>query len=142
MSTSAFDRYHPTSTGGGRSGACGAGGWTLDLVDHAADYLPTVERRLADRSERSAGPLDAVVYNAGMDPHERCSTGGLPGITTEVLAAREEMVFAWAAALDVPIAFALAGGYTGSALSADELTALHRLTIDAAAASHTERTCR
>lgn len=119
VAVSSFDDYEPGP------------GWSLDLVDHAAHYLPTIEQRLA---EVPAG-VDAVVYNAGMDPHERCATGGLAGITTEVLADREALVFGWAAARGVPIAFALAGGYVGSVLSADELTTLHRLTVDSAAAA-------
>jgi hypothetical protein len=76
VSVSSFDDYEPGP------------GWSLDLVDHAAHYLPTIEQRVA---EVPAG-VDAVVYNAGMDPHERCATGGLAGITTEVLADREALV--------------------------------------------------
>ena len=76
-----------------------------------------------------------MIYNAGMDPHEDCLIGGLDGITTELLAEREQLVFAWAAARDLPIAFALAGGYTGPSMPADRLTGLHRLTVEAAADS-------
>lgn len=105
-------------------------GWTLDLVDDADRYLPTVEARLAAVPR---GSVDAVLCNAGMDPHEDCSTGGLPGITRDVLAAREHLVFEFAARNGLPIAFVLAGGYTSAALDAERLTALHRLTIETAA---------
>ncbi len=44
------------------------------------------------------------------------------------------MVFAWARDQRVPIAFVLAGGYLGPRLDRDGLVALHRLTVEAAAA--------
>ncbi|MEI6567743.1 MAG: hypothetical protein WCR20_13785, partial [Verrucomicrobiota bacterium] len=34
-----------------------------------------------------------AIYNAGMDPFERCSIGGREGITKETLAVRERLVF-------------------------------------------------
>ena len=77
--------------------------------------------------------IDLVLYNAGMDPHENCSTGGAQGITTFDLYQREKMTFHWASVNNIPVAFALAGGYSGSRLSRAELVDLHRLTIKAAA---------
>jgi hypothetical protein len=68
-----------------------------------------------------------------MDPYEGCEIGGLPGITLATLAARERMVFEWARRAGVPIAFVLAGGYTGARLSEAGLVDLHRLTLAAAA---------
>lgn len=76
--------------------------------------------------------IDLVIYNAGMDPHEDCTTGGAEGITTSVLAQREEMVFAWAKGHEIPVSFALAGGYSGRKLSRTDLVDLHRLTLQAA----------
>ena len=108
-------------------------GWTSDLVDDAGEYLPTIIGRLDAIDPDSVG---AVLYNAGMDPHEDCATGGLRGITDAVLAERDRIVFDWAATHGLPIAFVLAGGYTGSRLTDEHLTALHRLTIDAAAHAH------
>jgi len=123
VATSSFDRYEPPE------------GWSLDVVQDADRYLATVEDRLA---AVAPGSVDAVVYNAGMDPHEDCSTGGLTGITDDVLASREALVFDFAAVHGVPVAFVLAGGYTSAALDAEHLTALHRLTVEAAAgAAHT-----
>ena len=113
-----FDHYQP------------ADGSTLDLVRDAADYLPTLRRRL---EALDPGALDLVLYNAGMDPSERCLIGGLQGITGAILAEREETVFAWAAANGLPVAFVLAGGYSTGALSEADLVDLHRLTLSAAA---------
>ena len=70
-----------------------------------------------------------------MDPFEGGSTGALPGITQETLAARERMVFAWLEEHVAAVAFVLAGGYLGPGLDADGLVDLHRLTVSAAADS-------
>jgi acetoin utilization deacetylase AcuC-like enzyme len=43
------------------------------------------------------------------------------------------MVFDWAAAHGIPVAFVLAGGYSGRELSRSELVDLHMLTIVEAA---------
>ena len=101
---------------------------TLDIVRDAGRYLPTIEARLAALD----GSFDLCIYNAGMDPDERCMIGGFPGITAEVLRRRDEMVFSWAKAHGVPIAFVLAGGYAGGRLSREELVKLHRITIETA----------
>ena len=105
------------------------GGNTLDIVRDAAKYLPTIESRLAALK----GPFDLCIYNAGMDPDERCAVGGFPGITASILRQREAMVFEWARSHSVPIAFALAGGYAGGSLPRSELVGLHRITIETGA---------
>lgn len=105
-------------------------GWTLDLVGRPEGYLPMIERRLDDLGP---DPIDLVIYNAGMDPHEDCAVGGLRGIDAATIAGREEMVFAWAAARGIPVAFVLAGGYAGTSLTRDALARLHLLTVEAAA---------
>jgi acetoin utilization deacetylase AcuC-like enzyme len=114
-----FDRYAPGP------------GNTLDLVARAADYLPTLDARLA---ELASEPFDLCLYNAGMDPHEHCPVGGLAGVDEALLQAREQRVFAWCRARRLPVAFVLAGGYLGPGLDRDRLVALHRLTLAAAAA--------
>ena len=119
VSVSAFDGYDPT--GHPRS--------IVELVTSGADYLDTI-RRVLDRL--STTTFDLVIYNAGMDPFERCDVGGLRGITMATLDLREQLVFDWARARAIPVAFALAGGYTGPTLSRDDLVNLHLLTIDAA----------
>lgn len=119
-----FDQYTP------------AGHHRLRVVAEAADYLPTIRTVLAEVAQAWAwGEADVCLYNAGMDPHEDCAVGGLPGITSAVLAEREQLVFEWCRAHRLPVAFVMAGGYVSDQLSQDELVALHRLTIEAAAAA-------
>ena len=115
-----FDTYHPTER------------TTLDHVTRASTYLDTVAARL-DELTASGLRFDLCLYNAGMDPFEGCPIGGLRGITHDLLARREDHVFSWCRGRHIPVAFVLAGGYTGSDLSQDDLVALHRLTIAAAA---------
>jgi acetoin utilization deacetylase AcuC-like enzyme len=94
-------------------------------------YIHDVKQLLASVVDPSL--IDLVIYNAGMDPHEDCSTGGSTGITTDVLAQREKLVFEWAGQHGVPVSFVLAGGYSGRKLSRSQLVDLHRLTIQEAA---------
>ena len=117
VAVSGFDLYAPSP------------GWTLDLVNDATTYLPTIGRRL-DAVE--SGAVDLVLYNAGMDPHEWCTVGGLEGIDAAMLAAREHLVFRWAAERGIPVAYVLAGGYSNKRLSRDALAELHALTVAAA----------
>ena len=117
VAVSAFDVYAPGP------------GWTSDLVSDAADYLPTIRRRLD--AVGSAG-IDLLLYNAGMDPHEGCAIGGLDGIDAAMIAEREDLVFRWAAERGIPVAYVLAGGYSGRELDRDALAALHALTVAAA----------
>lgn len=114
-----FDSYAP------------APGNSLDHVERAADYLPTLQARLAALAKQ---PFDLCLYNAGMDPHEHSPVGGLSGIDEALLAQRERTVFEWCRARKLPVAFVLAGGYIGPKLGQDGLVALHRLTLAAAAA--------
>jgi hypothetical protein len=64
-----------------------------------------------------------------MDPFENCPTGGKGGITQEMLANRERMVFGWCRDRNLPVAFVLAGGYVGTGLDENGLVELHRLTL-------------
>ena len=100
-------------------------------VSRGNSYLADIGTALASIS--TGTPIDLLIYNAGMDPHEDCSTGGEQGVTTEVLQLREAMVYEWAQRNNVAVSFVLAGGYSGHRLSKDTLTQLHRLTIDTAA---------
>jgi acetoin utilization deacetylase AcuC-like enzyme len=102
----------------------------LTMVDDPTSYLDVVERELD--AVDAPGSVDLVIYNAGMDPHEHA--GGRPGITTSVLRRREQMVFDWAAANGVPVAFTLAGGYAGARLDLEGVARLHLMTITAAIA--------
>ena len=113
-----FDHYVPV------------GADTLDMVPSASRYLPTLARRLRELDDEV---FDLCLYNAGMDPHEGSAVGGLAGIDATLLAEREQRVFSWCRERQLPIAFALAGGYLGPGLDAPGLVALHRLTLEAAA---------
>lgn len=101
-------------------------GATLIMSD-ASTYIADIERALSDIT--APGSIDVVLYNAGMDPHERA--GGVKGVTTDTLAMREELVFSWAKLHDVPVAWVLAGGYSTD-MTIEELAGLHRLTAEAA----------
>ncbi len=122
VAVSAVDSYEPRA--GTRS--------SLDIVNRATDYLPTLRTRLAALEDRA---FDLVLYNAGMDPHEWSAIGGLDGIDVEVIAERERAVFDWARRRGVGAAFVLAGGYEGSRLDRETLVGLHRLTAATAAAA-------
>ena len=119
VSVSDFDRYDPN----GHPRAI------VDRVTSGALYLDVIRRVL---DGLSATTFDLLIYNAGMDPFEGCAVGGLHGITRTELDLREQVVFDWARAYGIPVAFALAGGYTGPTLSRDDLVNLHLLTMDAA----------
>jgi acetoin utilization deacetylase AcuC-like enzyme len=103
----------------------------LKVIDEAETYLPMLQTCL-HQLEHDAPRFDLCIYNAGMDPHKRCLYGGRQGVTTELLAERERVVFAWCRQRNIPIAFTLAGGYIGPQLTREELVGLHRLTIEEA----------
>lgn len=119
VSVSPVDHYKPS----GRN--------TLNMVRSAGAYLTTIRSRLSELEQSGSKP-DLCLYNAGMDPEERCSIGGLAGITADILGEREAIVFEWAARREIPIAFVLAGGYEGGALKREDLVRLHRMTIQSA----------
>lgn len=97
-------------------------------MSSGATYLSDINESL----QRISNPesIDVVIYNAGMDPHEHCRIGGSPGITTEILRQREEIVFRWARLHSNPVAYVFAGGYEGGQLTRQELIQLHRSTIE------------
>jgi hypothetical protein len=55
-----------------------------------------------------------------------------------IITLREEMVFQWCRERGIPIAYAMAGGYTGGKMSRARLVDLHRLTINCAATAKRE----
>ena len=97
------------------------------VMSSGSTYLDDIAEMLASIPDPES--IDVAIYNAGMDPHERA--GGAAGITTDVLAEREDRVFSWAAERGVPMAWVLAGGYTHG-MDLEELAGLHRLTAEAA----------
>ncbi len=101
------------------------------VVRDSARYLSEIKAGLS-RLEEKAPLFDLCLYNAGMDPCESCDIGGITGITPEILAEREQIVFEWLRRREIPAAFVLAGGYIGHDLDRAGLVALHRLTVSAA----------
>jgi len=97
----------------------------LKIVRDANNYLNEVEKALKHLSG-----VQILIYNAGMDPFEGCSIGGLPGITREVLQQREKLVADWCRENKVPALYVLAGGYAGPNLDVEGVARLHLLTIN------------
>jgi acetoin utilization deacetylase AcuC-like enzyme len=119
VAVSSYDYYKPASHN------------RLDVVRDASQYLSVVQQLLTELEH--AGQFDLCLYNAGMDPHEGCAIGGLPGITATLLHQRERQVFQWLRLHAKAVAFVLAGGYVSTALTQSALVALHRLTVECAA---------
>lgn len=105
----------------------------LRVTPSSGRYLSDIRDALQE-VEREGPHFDLCIYNAGMDPFEGCSTGGLSGITREILADRERLVIDWCREHVRAVAFVLAGGYVGWGLDAAGLVDLHRLTLAAATA--------
>jgi acetoin utilization deacetylase AcuC-like enzyme len=116
VSVSAFDSYAPRPD-------------ARLIMSDGNDYLNVIEHEL--ENVNTPDSIDLVLYNAGMDPHH--GSGGPRAIDTEVLALREALVFTWAKAHKLPVAWVLAGGYTWGGLDMNGLVDLHRLTIETAA---------
>ena len=96
----------------------------LEIVRDASEYLDATSRAL-----NHLQGINALIYNAGMDPFEDCMTGGMPGITREVLAERERLVAQWCEDTQTPAMFVLAGSYGGKNLDLDGVARLHLPTI-------------
>ena len=115
VSVSAYDRYEQTEH---------ARLW----MSSGGSYLHDVTHAL--ESVRQPRNLDIVIYNAGVDAHERA--GGLSGISTDVIRQREVRVVDWSQSHGIPMAFALAGGYSSTAFGMGQVASLHTLIIRAA----------
>ncbi len=96
----------------------------LKIVNSSSEYLEAVRVGLAHLTG-----VDALIYNAGMDPFEDDRMGGLSGITREVLAERERMVAQWCEDTNTPAMFVLAGGYCNSKSDLNRLVRLHLITV-------------
>ena len=116
VSVIAFDRYE--NTGNAR----------LVMTD-GPSYIADLTQELC--GVQNPDGIDLVLYNAGMDPHEEA--GGVPGVTTDVIVEREQLVMDWCRHYGIPVAFVLAGGYSGTARTMGEVADLHVHTIRAAA---------
>lgn len=116
VSVSAYDDYQPGKR-------C-----VKEIVTKAPEYLKTVGRCL-QWAEAEWPEFALCLYNAGMDVHQ---IGGLRGMDDFLITLREEMVFQWCRERGIPVAYAMAGGYTGGKMTRKRLVDLHRLTIAAA----------
>jgi acetoin utilization deacetylase AcuC-like enzyme len=116
VSVSSFDQYHNAAFA------------QLKIVG-AREYLTTIQQSLGEIVDPES--IDLVIYNAGMDPHEKA--GGVAGITDNVIRQREALVFEWAKSFDLPIVWVLAGGYSGGSFTKRDVAALHRITVEEAA---------
>jgi len=96
----------------------------LKMVNDPSVYLDEVKQALTHLEG-----IEFLVYNAGMDPFEDCGTGGMRGITREVLEERERLVAQWCIDTKTPALFTLAGGYTGRNLDLEGVARLHLPTI-------------
>ena len=96
----------------------------FEVVDRPGRYIAKVREAL-----KALEGVEFLIYNAGMDTHEKA--GGLDGITLDIIKEREALVVEWARERNVPIIFALAGGYTWSGLTLKEVAELHLETVKA-----------
>ena len=96
----------------------------LTLVNDSSVYLNEVKKALT-----LLEGTDFLVYNAVIDPFEDCETGGMHGITREVLEERERLVAQWCIDTKTPALFVLAGGYGGKKLDLEGVARLHLPTI-------------
>jgi acetoin utilization deacetylase AcuC-like enzyme len=121
VSVSSFDQYHNSAFA------------QLKIVG-ASEYLGTINNSLAEIVDPQS--IDLVIYNAGMDPHEKA--GGVTGITDRVIRQREAMVFEWAKSHALPIIWVLAGGYSGGSFTKRDVARLHRITVEESARVYAE----
>ena len=86
------------------------GSLDIDLPDGCGDvdYLGALEGALFELDHRFNPAL--VIYLAGADPHEGDRLGRLK-LSFDGLMARDRRVFDWCFERNVPLAFAMAGGY-------------------------------
>lgn len=88
------------------------------LVKDKAKYMDVISATLTVFVNQK---WDCVLYNAGVDFVD-CDRD------IEILKEREDLVFSWAKAWDLPVAVTLAGGYGDM----EEVVALHNITINKA----------
>jgi len=104
------------------------------IIVRASEYLLAIEQSLSGIADPQS--IDLVIYNAGMDPHEKA--GGVTGITDRVIRQREAMVFEWAKSHALPIVWVLAGGYSGGLFTKRDVARLHRITVEESARVYAE----
>ncbi len=107
-------------------------GKTFKRPDEAGAYLDRMKSLEAELVRFAPG---LIIYSAGVDAHIEDPLGGL--LTTEQLATRDEMMFAMAKRLAIPVVFNLAGGYQRDGDGGiSKVVALHLGTFAAALRVH------
>jgi acetoin utilization deacetylase AcuC-like enzyme len=106
---------------------------TLRIVVKASHYLDTVRESL-EALDVAKETLPVCIYSGGVDGFEGMSNG-LPGMTADLLAERDRLVFDWCTRVGIRTAYTLGCGDVSDAVPAEALVALHRQTIEAAAAA-------
>lgn len=104
---------------------------SLRIVSKASDYLAVLRETLG-RLNVAKEQLPVCIYSAGVDGHEH-ALGGLPGLTADLLAERDRIVFEWCCRVGIRTAYTTGGGEVSETLSQESLVALHRRTIETAA---------
>lgn len=95
-------------------------------VDQAEYFLAAIPSILSDMKD-----CDLLLYQAGADPHVDDPLGGW--LTDDQLRQRDETVFAEAAAMSLPVAWNLAGGYQSPI---EKVLRIHDQTLMACARVH------
>jgi len=106
---------------------------TLRIVSDASQYMDTLRESL-ETLDVAKETLPVCIYSAGVDGFEGMANG-LPGMTAELLAERDRLVFDWCTRVGIRTAYTLGCGDVSDAVPAEALVALHRQTIEAAAAA-------
>jgi acetoin utilization deacetylase AcuC-like enzyme len=109
----------------------------IDQIDVSTGYQKTDYLTACRQALDSVNISDysVILYNAGMDPHEKCMIGGRSRVTDDILHQRDQMVFQTCRELRKPVAFVLAGGYANTSFPDEQLAQLHAETCRLAAAS-------
>jgi len=107
VTTSRLDTWEPT-------------GESILTYSDVEDYRQSIREAL--EYAKTLKPFDFVIYNAGMDPIN-------DGVSEDVVSYRERAVREF---IDTtPAIFALAGGYTWGGETYEDITAWHRMTLNA-----------
>ncbi len=107
LSTNAFDSYVATGN--------------HELVIHRGNEVGYIQEVWSLLDSIEWDDYDLVLYNAGIDPH--------PRIPTTILAQRDELVFNRVFQETLPCVFVLAGGYTSSYGTIEEVADTHFNTV-------------
>ncbi|CAD77339.1 MAG TPA: histone deacetylase [Rhodopirellula baltica] len=92
--------------------------------DDYCDALRSVLAKL-EKHQSESGQFDLVIYLAGADPYKNDRLGRL-SLTMDGLRRRDELVLQWCHHNDLPVAIAMAGGYS---VEVKEIVDIHSQTL-------------